>query len=1502
MTSTEVSAAVTAASSIVAQPAYVLDSPVQASYTGSASPGGYSPSQIRTAYGINQITFGGVTGNGAGQTIAIVDAYDDPDIASDLHSFDQYWGIADPPSFTKVNETGGSTMPPTDPSGPGSGGSWELEESLDVEWAHALAPGANIMLVEASTSYDSDLFAAAMYAATVSGVSEVSMSFAGGEFYAESYYDNDFTTPSGHTGVTFLASSGDYGATDGSGSDEINYPTASPNVLSVGGTQLTTDSQGNYISETGWSGSGGGVSLYETQPSYQHGVVTQSSTYRAVPDVSSDASPSSGVGLYDSYDFGSTDPWFTVGGTSFAAPSWASIIAIANQGRVAAGYTPLDGPSQTLPALYSAPSSDFHDITSGNNGFAAGTGYDLVTGIGSPVANLLVPALAYYGHTPPANPPTVATAASATPSPVTGTSTSLSVLGSDSEGESSLTYTWSTTGSPPAAVIFSSNGTNASKNTTATFSKAGTYDFQVLIVDKSGLSVASTVDVTVNQTLGSIVVSPSSASMNENGTRQFTAVADDQFGYALSSQPSFTWSISSGIGSINSTSGRYTAPAAAGSATVVATSSSISGSATATVINAAPTVATAAGASANPVTGTTTNLSVLGADDGGESNLTYTWTTIGSPPATVNFSANGTNAAKNSVATFSQSGTYVLRATITDQGGLNTTSTETITVVQTATSITVTPGSASLHANGSKQFNATEYDQFGNTMSPQPSFLWSVLGGGVGNVNFAGVYSAPGGSGTATVEASGGSVHGTATVTVTNSAPVVGSPAQSSASPVTGTTTNLSVLGSDDGGESNLTYSWATTGTPPASVNFSLNGTNAAKNTVATFSEAGTYNLQVTITDQGGLTATSSVTVTVNDTLTYVVVTPATNSINENGTDQFSAVAEDQFGVALGSQPSFTWTQLSGIGSVNSSGLFTAPVAAGSADIQATSGSISGTASITIVNAAPTVATPATAKDNETGGTNTTLSVLGADDGGQSNLTYTWAAIGSSPDSPEFSVNGVNAAKNTLVTFDEVGTYTLQVTITDSGGLSVTSQTTVVVDPTVTTIALTPTTVNLDADSTEQFSATADDQFGTPLANQPDFTWAVEDGGVGSVDDTGLYSAGDDSGSATLEVSADSVSNSASIAVSAAPPTVATPPAATTPTVTGDSTGLSVSASDFAGASSLTYTWTTVGSAPAAVIFSDNGNNAAQNVQATFSAAGDYDFQVTITAPGGQSVSSDVSVTVAPVLTAITISDPPTLAGNSTEQFTATGFDQFDSAMSISPTWSVNGGGSITDDGLLTVPTTHPKKPHSVTATLDGVSESESFTIENYATVTNGTLNVVGQNGSDTIKLTSDGTELTVLMDGQTSPTFALSSLEAINVSAPTGNNKVHIGANVPAVSVLAGPGNDTIVAVNSADDTLAGGAGADFIVAGSGNDVLEGGAGADTLIGGAGADLLKGGKGRDSLTSNSSNTTLLGGAGADTLIAINQSNDSLDGGAGNNTADTTGGNDYQILNIQNFM
>jgi len=371
-----------------------------------------SPSQILNAYGINQISFrnGTITGSGQGQTIAIVDAYDDPNISSDLGMFDAQYGLSAPPTFTQY-VTPGLRQDNAD---------WALETSLDVEWAHAIAPAASILLVESQADLP-DLLNAVTYATQQSGVSVVSMSWGQSEFKGETSDDSVFTTPANHIGgsglaggITFVASSGDSGA---SGAPE--YPSASPNVLAVGGTTLNLTNKGGYASESGWNDSGGGSSTVEPEPSYQTNALSASglkSGNRTTPDVSWDANPSTGVSVYDSVPYDGQSGWFTVGGTSVGAPSWAGLIAVADQGLAINGVGSL---SNAQSSLYQLPSSDFHDNTTSSNGYKAGPGYNLVTGIGTPIANQLVPALVSQ-NTPATRMPVAPVGTQKGPAPVFG--------------------------------------------------------------------------------------------------------------------------------------------------------------------------------------------------------------------------------------------------------------------------------------------------------------------------------------------------------------------------------------------------------------------------------------------------------------------------------------------------------------------------------------------------------------------------------------------------------------------------------------------------------------------------------------------------------------------------------------------------------------------------------------------------------------------------------------------------------------------------------------------------------------------------------------------------------------------------------------------------------------------------------------------------------------------------------------------------------------------------
>ncbi|MGC2944285.1 S53 family peptidase [Burkholderia ambifaria] len=356
------------------------------------NPVGLSPQRIRSFYGFDQLPARGYGGDD--QVIAIVDAYDNPNVEADLRLFSSTFGLspcASPRCFTKVYATPDKRPPPPDAL-------WALESSLDVQWAHAIAPNARIVLVEAASSSLDDLMSAIALATTPApvgpGAKVVSISWGTPEFLAETQFDGQFASANG---VSFVAGSGD-------GGNGIDYPAASPYVLSVGGTSIATDASGAYAGETAWAGSGGGQSAIEPEPTYQSnlGIPSDSLGLRGVPDVAYHADPASGFAVYDSYGYAGQSGWFVVGGTSAGAPQWSALIAIANSVRIARGKTALNAVGAIHTVLYglasSASATNFRDIVSGSNGVCgtlctATAGYDYVTGLGRPMAADLVQAL-----------------------------------------------------------------------------------------------------------------------------------------------------------------------------------------------------------------------------------------------------------------------------------------------------------------------------------------------------------------------------------------------------------------------------------------------------------------------------------------------------------------------------------------------------------------------------------------------------------------------------------------------------------------------------------------------------------------------------------------------------------------------------------------------------------------------------------------------------------------------------------------------------------------------------------------------------------------------------------------------------------------------------------------------------------------------------------------------------------------------------------------------------
>ena len=317
----------------------------------SKAPKGLAPEQIKSFYNLPP--------DGGQGTIAIIGAYDDPTIETDLAAFDVAFNL---PACTSKN---GCLEKHKMSSAVKSNSGWNMETSLDVLWSHAVAPRAKILLVEATTPSGKNLLAAVDYAASRSDVKAVSMSWGGAEFPEETTLDSHFVSK---YGAVFFASSGD----DGAGA---SWPASSPNVIGVGGTSLVLNSKKQITSQAAWTGSGGGVSVYEKEPSFQLDYnIPKAGGRRAIPDVAYSADPQTGFSIVKG------GKWYVVGGTSAGAPQWAAIVTLGS------GASNKNFYQDKEVANFS---DYFTDIVSGSNGdcgyyCVVRKHYDYVTGLGTP--------------------------------------------------------------------------------------------------------------------------------------------------------------------------------------------------------------------------------------------------------------------------------------------------------------------------------------------------------------------------------------------------------------------------------------------------------------------------------------------------------------------------------------------------------------------------------------------------------------------------------------------------------------------------------------------------------------------------------------------------------------------------------------------------------------------------------------------------------------------------------------------------------------------------------------------------------------------------------------------------------------------------------------------------------------------------------------------------------------------------------------------------------------
>ncbi|SFT00788.1 S53 family peptidase [Marininema halotolerans] len=321
---------------------------------------GYTPFHIRKAYGLDE-----VKETGKGQHIAVVVAYGSPTIKEDVAVFSEKFNL--PKAKLRVYYPEGKPAE-TNPL-------WATETAMDVEWVHAIAPEAKISVVVAKDKEIPQMAKAVRFAARIKA-DVVSNSWGSFEDEDAHQWDSAF----GNRKVSYVAAAGDYGK-------GVLWPASVENVLAVGGTTLRMEPSGNFLGEVAWSGSSGGISAFTKRPDYQQQWSSVLGEQRGVPDVSFVGDPMTGAAVYSSTEIQGYKGWFLLGGTSLSTPCWSGLVALINEHR----SSPLTN-EKLIERLYAVQDKGvYRDIVEGaNQEYTAGNGYDLVTGLGSPMGSSLI--------------------------------------------------------------------------------------------------------------------------------------------------------------------------------------------------------------------------------------------------------------------------------------------------------------------------------------------------------------------------------------------------------------------------------------------------------------------------------------------------------------------------------------------------------------------------------------------------------------------------------------------------------------------------------------------------------------------------------------------------------------------------------------------------------------------------------------------------------------------------------------------------------------------------------------------------------------------------------------------------------------------------------------------------------------------------------------------------------------------------------------------------------
>ncbi|BBB61701.1 hypothetical protein UNDKW_3428 [Undibacterium sp. KW1] len=805
----------------------------------------YTPAQIRAAYSLPALpaSTSGLTASqaaqlGAGQTIYIVNANHDPNIVAELNAFNQKFGLpactvksipagtalplpaasSNVCEFSVVYSTSGGGMTSATPA---YDSGWATEIALDVQWAHATAPLARIILIEAADSSMSNMIGG-IKLANAMGPGIVSMSFGAHEGNWTAGVESTFTTAK----MTYLAATGDNGPA-------VEWPAVSPNVVAVGGTSLTYS--GTSRTEVAWSNTGGGVSAYTATPSYQNNTVPGVGTpaRRTVADVSMNADPNTGQYVAVMTPGSSVVNWVSAGGTSLSTPQWAGVIAIANATLAQAGKPVLGAPHAVLynkiattPGSYA---SSFADVAKGSNGTCAScvakTGHDQLTGLGTPNVTSLLSTL---GGTVIATAPTV---------------TSASISG---QVGTALSFTVSATAANPLTYTLSGNPAGMSINSSGIVSwatpVAGTYTVVVTALDaKTGLSGKGTYTIVI-----SAPVPPAISATTING-KAGTALS---FNITATSTNPLTYSITGAPSGMTATSaGAATWPTpVAGTYSVTATAldakTGLSSKAVYTVVIAAATPPVVTAATINGVAATALTFNVTAT-----SGNAMTFSLTGAPTG-MTIGSTGTVSWASPVL-----GTYSVTVNATDsKTGLTGKAVYTVVIAQqpapvvTAATVNGTVGTALSYTVAVKASNPVTY-----TLTGAPAGLTISSAGIISWASpVAGNYAV-----TVLAKDSKTGLSGQAVISIS----VVASGLSINAPAMTGTAGKALTGSITINAPGATSISISITGAP-LGLGFSMSGLSIATSWASPVK--GSYTMLITVTDNLGRKATASVPITIN--------------------------------------------------------------------------------------------------------------------------------------------------------------------------------------------------------------------------------------------------------------------------------------------------------------------------------------------------------------------------------------------------------------------------------------------------------------------------------------------------------------------------------------------------------------------------------------------------------------------------------------------------------------